>query len=509
MQPIVLEPQVPAALSIQLRALLPYLVVAGGGLAVMLVDAFVQTIKKGHLAFFSQAVLIVAGLALYFTPAVDDDLLGGMIRHEGYAQFFNFIFLGVGLVTVTYATATFDRDGDYRPEFYPLLLFAILGMMVLASASDLMTLYLGLETMSLAVYVLVGGRKGSLRSSEAGMKYLLLGGFASAILLMGIALMYGYAGGTAYADVRSALHGGAGSTMLVAAASGLMLVGFSFKVAAVPFHMWTPDVYDGAPAYITGFMATAVKAAAFAALVRWVVLMQPAGALVWFSLLAVLAVLTMTVGNLIALAQSNIKRMLAYSSIAHAGYMLLGVLALMAPGRGEASLALRAQEIAAAAGGGVLFYLIGYSLMNLAVFGIINVLGRDQNHEADDINLYAGLARRQPVAAAAIAVAMFSLAGIPPTVGFMGKFYIFEAVVRAGLVPLAIWGVVNSLISVYYYLRVVVVMYMKPTEEESYDGRNWESAFTAGVLAVLVIFLGILPGGLYYLATGTFASVTY
>jgi NADH-quinone oxidoreductase subunit N len=505
-----LDVQVPGALGIQLRALLPHLIVAGGGLIVMLVDALVRTLKKGHLAFFTQAVLIVAGIASYLTPPADGPLLGGLLRHGWYAQLFDFVFLGIGLVTVTYATAVYDRDGNYRPEFYPLLLFAILGMMVLAAASDLMSLFLGLETMSLATYVLVGGRKGSLRCSEAGFKYLLLGGFASAVLLMGIALMYGFAGGTGYAAITTALRSAEdGALLLLSVASGLMLVGFAFKVAAVPFHMWTPDVYDGAPAYVTGFMATAVKAAGFAALVRWVTLLQPAGAIIWFTLLAVVVVLTMSVGNLIALAQSNIKRMLAYSSIAHAGYLLLGVLAMMAPGRGDAALALRAQEIGTAAGGGLLFYIVGYSLMNLVAFGIVNKLGRNQNEEADDINLYAGLARRQPISAAALAVAMFSLAGIPPTVGFMGKFYIFEAVVRAGLIPLAILGVVNSLVSVYYYLRVVVVMYMKPDEDESYRGENWESSFTAGVLALLIVFLGVMPGGLYRLAARTFELMAY
>ncbi len=497
------------SLAAQLSALLPYLVIAGGGLLVMLVDAFVKTLKKDHLSYLTLIVLLATVIAQLRTPASADPILGGMLLFQWYAKFFNYLFIGVGLVTVTYATAVYDRDGDYRPEFYPLLLFAILGMMILTAANDLMALYLGLETMSLATYVLVGGVKGSVRSSEAGFKYLLLGGFASAFLLMGIALMYGFAGDTGYAAVGEALNGTNPDMLLLALGAGLMLIGFSFKIAAVPFHMWAPDVYDGAPAYVTGFMATAVKAAAFAALLRFVILLMPAVSIVWFGLLAVLAVLTMTAGNLIALAQSNIKRMLAYSSIAHAGYMLLGVLALMAPGRGDTVLVMRAHEISAAAGGAILFYLIGYSLMNLAAFGIVNQLGRHQRDEADDINLYAGLSRRQPIAAVALAVAMFSLAGIPPTVGFMGKFYIFNAVIRANLVPLAVIGVVNSLISVYYYLRVVYVMYMKSAEEESYDGRNWESVFTAGVLALMVIFLGILPGGLYRLAEITFRLMAY
>jgi len=226
----------------------------------------------------------------------------------------------------------------------------------------------------------------------------------------------------------------------------------------------------------------------------------------WFPILMVLAVLTMTAGNLIALAQSNIKRMLAYSSIAHAGYLLLGLLAILATGRGGAA-SVRPDDVAGAAGSGMLFYLMGYSLMNLGAFGVISLLGSKQN-DADNISGYAGLSRRQPLIAAALAVFLFSLAGIPPTVGFMGKFYIFEAVVRADLLPLAIWGVINSLLSVYYYLRVIVVMYMKPAEDLAYDGRSWESAFAVSILAFLVLFLGVMPNAPHQLSPLTFRLMT-
>ncbi len=234
-------------------------------------------------------------------------------------------------MTTIFATGGFDRDGLYRPEFYPLVLFSILGMMVLVAATDLLTLFLGLETMSLAVYMLVGGVRGNVRSSEAGFKYLVLGGFSSAFLLMGMALLYGFAGGTGFADIAAAMRNNDPDVLIVGLGSGLMLVGFGFKVAMVPFHMWTPDVYDGAPAYVTGFMATAVKAAGIAILIRFALLMQPQLAFAWFSVLSVLAVLTMSVGNLVALAQSNIKRMLAWSSDRPCG--------LPAAGRGDADLA--------------------------------------------------------------------------------------------------------------------------------------------------------------------------
>ncbi len=488
---------------LRLDALLPYLVVTGGGLLVMLADALFATRTKGHLAFLTQIVLVVAGLVLVVNRPEPGTLLNGMLVTEWYTRFFHLVFLACGLVTVIYAAAAFDREGEHRAEFYPLILFAIVGMMVLAAANDLLALFLGLETMSLAVYVLVCGRRLSLASGEAALKYLLLGSFAAAVLLMGMALVYGFAGGTGYADLTAAMRGAAGHPMLLSVGLGLMLVGFGFKIAAVPFHMWTPDVYDGAPAHVTGFMATAVKAAAFSALLRFAAVTGSDLAPVWFNLLAVVAVVTMTVGNLLALVQNHMKRLLAYSSIAHAGYLMLGVLALLSPSRiaGDAG---RALEIAGSAGGAVLFYLVGYSLMNLAAFGVISQLGRRGGDDANRVDGYSGLARRQPVAAAVIAVCMLSLAGIPGTVGFMGKFYLFDAVVQAGLVPLAIWGVVNSLLSVYYYLRVIVVMYMQTDEEESYDGRNWESVSAAAILAIMVVWLGILPGGMHTLASMAF-----
>jgi len=500
----------------QLGLLLPYLIIAGGGLLVMLVDSFVRTLKKDHLSYLTLCVLISAvvvqivgaGTGGRFT-GTEMPLLGGMLIVSEFSRFFNFLFVVIGIVTTIFATGLYDREGRYRPEFYPLLLFSILGMMVLAAAGDLLTVFLGLETMSLATYILVGGVRGNVRSSEAGFKYLILGGFSSAFLLMGMGLLYGFAGGTGFADLSRAMGQQDPDGLLVALGSALMLVGFGFKVAMVPFHMWTPDVYEGAPSYITGFMATAVKAAGFAILTRFVILMQPQLSFIWYPVLTVLAVLTMTAGNLIALVQNNIKRLLAWSSVAHAGYLLLGVLTLMSPAVGGSGMMMRTREIGEAAGASILFYLIGYSLMNLAAFGIVNVLGRKAGEDADDINRYAGLSRRNPLAAATLAIALLSLAGIPPFVGFMAKFYLFAAVVRAGLVPLAIIGVINSLLSVYYYLRVVVVMYMKEPEEDSYDGVEWVSIVASSVLALLVIYLGIQPAAFHRAAEIVFSNVSF
>ncbi len=488
-------------------ALLPYLVLAGGGMLVMLVDAFVRTLRKDHLTALNTLVFLATAVALITVKPEPGPIMGGALSVQLFTRYFDFLLLGIGMVTTIYGSSVYAQDGNYRPEFYPLVIFAVLGMMILVAANDLLIVFLGLETMSLSVYVLASGRRGDIRSSEAALKYLLLGSFASAFLLMGMALLYGYAGGTGYAELSAAIGAGEGSALLLATGMGLMLVGFAFKVAVVPFHMWTPDVYDGAPAHITGFMATAVKAAAFAALIRFCMLALPDLANVWYGLLVVLAVLTMTVGNLLALVQSSIKRMLAYSSIAHAGYLMLGLLAIMAPSRGGADLQLRGPEVMSAAGSGMLFYLLGYSLMNLAAFGVISQLGRAGGIEADQVDHYRGLARRQPMAATILAVAMFSLAGIPGTVGFLGKFYLFEAVVRAGLVPLAIWGVINSLLSVYYYLRITVVTFMSESDPEPFDGRNWETTVLAGCMAVLVLLLGILPAIAHRISELAFGTV--
>ena len=492
-----------ASLTAQFGALLPYLVVAGGGVLLLLADALSRASRRDHLYLLTVAVLLGALAAQLFGPAPERTaLLRGMLGGEAYTQYFNLLFLGIALLTATFATSVFERAARYRTDFYPLLVFATLGMMILAAATDLLTLFLGLETMSLAVYVLVGGQRGSLRASEAGLKYLLLGAFASAFLLFGMGLVYGWAGGTGYADIADGLRGAGRNLLLLRAGLGLMLVAFAFKIAIVPFHMWTPDVYDGAASFVTGYMATGVKAAAFAALLRFCQLALPELGGFWWPLLAVLAVVTMIVANLVALAQDGIKRMLAWSSVAHAGYLMLGVLALLATGRQGS-----AATVGPASGGAVLFYLVAYSLMNLGAFGVITLLGPDRGEEADRISGYAGLARRQPLVAASLAVCLLSLAGIPPTAGFMAKFYVFGAVVKAGLVPLAIWGVVASLISVYYYLRVIVVMYMQPAGESIHDGRSWETAFATGLLALLILFLGVWPGGLQRLAEVTFRTL--
>jgi len=490
-------------------ALGPYLVIVCGALLVMLTDAFVKTMKKDNLSYLTLFVLVLAVVVQILTNDRQQVLLSGMMVTNQFTAFFNYLFYGIGVMTTIFATGIYDREGRYRPEFYPLILLTILGMMMLVACNDLLTLFLGLETMSLSTYVLAGGVRGNIRSSEAGFKYLIMGGFSSAFLLMGMALTYGFAGGTGFGEIAAALKGPQPDITLITVGSALMLIGFSFKIALVPFHMWTPDVYEGAPSYITGFMATAIKAAGFGVLLRYAMLMGHELGANWFGLLSVLAVLTMSMGNLVALVQTNIKRMLAWSSIAHAGYLMLGVLTYLSPDSGDSMMAMRTNELQSIAGPAILFYLVGYSLMNLAAFGIVGVLGRQLGEEGDQISRYAGLGRKRPLAAITLTIALFSLAGIPPMVGFMAKFYLFQALVQAGLIPLAIWGVINSLVSVFYYLRVTVKMYMSEPEEGTYEGTEWVSVATASVLALLIIFLGVMPQGFHLKAEIVFRNLMF
>jgi NADH-quinone oxidoreductase subunit N len=371
------------------------------------------------------------------------------------------------LLSVTYLATLRINHGEY----YALLLLASSGMMLLVAAADLLTVFLGLELTSIPIYVLAGFDRKRLRSNESALKYFLVGSFASAILLYGMALLYGATGETQLAAIRSTLDLG---SPLAAVGIGCLLVGFAFKVAAVPFHQWTPDVYEGAPTSVTAYMAVTVKVAAFAVLLR--VLHTVAGAQGLSSLLWVLAALTLVVGNVMAVVQQNVKRLLAYSSIAHAGYVLLGLVA----GSDEGQAA-------------VLFYLLAYVFMNLGAFAVIVALARD-GQDLDRIGDFAGLARTRPWLAAAMTLFMISLAGIPGTVGFFAKFYVFAAAVHAGYVGLTILAVLTTVVSVYYYLRLPVVMYMQEPAEETAAGEAASGErIVLTTCTVAVVFLGIFP----------------
>jgi NADH-quinone oxidoreductase subunit N len=390
-----------------------------------------------------------------------------MFVHDGFTTFFTILFCAIGALSVLLSWDYVRRTRLQQAEYYALMLLATLGMIVMAASNDLITIFLGLELMSIALYVLVGFRHGHLESNEAALKYFLLGAFASGFLLYGIALLYGATGTTQLPKMAEFLADSplAANPLLIVGGL-LVLVGFGFKIAAAPFHMWTPDAYEGAPTSVTAFMSAGAKAAGFAALLRFAFIVMPGIQADWKNLLAAVAMITMTVGNITALLQNNLKRMLAYSSIAHAGYLLVAVVAGGPDG-------------AAAA----LFYLAVYAVMNLGAFGVITRLGRDQE-ERVLISDLAGLGFRQPAIGLAMTLFMLSLGGIPPTAGFMGKIYVFGVALKAGWVPLVIVGVLNSVISVFYYLRVTVALYMEEPQGEP-TGLSWAPA---ALLALAVTF---------------------
>jgi NADH-quinone oxidoreductase subunit N len=408
-----------------------------------------------------------------------------------------FVLVVVGLLTVAFSSQVIHRDGLPAGEYYALVLFSIAGMTMMAMATDLLVIFIALEILSLAVYVLTGIRRDTLAGTEAAFKYFLLGAFSSAFFLYGIAFTYGVTGSTRLTAVGAYLSAQSmtGNPMILIAL-GLLLVGFSFKISAVPFHMWTPDAYEGAPAIVTGFMSTGVKAAAFAAFVRVFLssfepfrVPSPAGP-GWADVVAAIAIATMVLGTIVGVAQSSLKRMLAYSSIAHGGYLLIGLVAGNQVGKAS-----------------ILFYLLVYSVTNLAAFGVIAMLGaRDKPN--DSLRDYAGLWHSRPALAALMTVCLLSLGGLPPTAGFIGKWYIFSAAVSAGYYTLAIIGVLTSVISVFFYLRVVVMMYMSDRDTAHAPAPITPVGMAALSLAIVAIFvLGILPTPVLNLATRSIATI--
>jgi len=471
--------------------LLPQIILVIGGILVMLLEPFTSPARKSQLARLAVLTTIVAAFSLM--PQWDipsRTILNGMLIIDNFTVFFQWLFLIIGGVCAFLSMRFNERESINRGEYYALLLFAVCGMSLMAASGDLILAFLGIEILSIATYILAGFKRNDIRSNESSLKYFLLGSFATAILLYGIALIYGGAGSTSYQTIRqlAMLQGSIQATTLIGLV--LLLVGFGFKVALVPFHSWAPDVYEGAPTPVTAFMAVGPKAAGFAALLR--VLMQAFPFLVqdWSSILWLLSILTMTLGNVVAILQTNVKRMLAYSAIAHAGYILIGIVAATREG------------ISA-----VLFYLVIYTVMNLLAFGIILSFSRcgDRNVFLSD---YAGLARKAPFAAAALSLALISLAGIPLTGGFMGKFYLFSAAVQKGLIGLAVIGVLNSVVSVFYYFRVMIYMYMKDPAEDTPapEDMSWPVKAIIALGTACILFLGLFPAPILALAArSTFA----
>jgi len=469
-----------------LRLLEPLLAVSITAALVLTVDLF-RIGRDKNFAFVISLLGIVYALVrnLMLWDVEQTPVFGGHLMVDRLGTGFNTIFLVAALFAVMLSKSYMRRAGLFLAEYFVLLLTTVMGMMVMAQAHDLVVLFLGLELLSIPLYVLAAFFRGRKQSVEAGIKYFLLGAFSSGILIYGVALLYGATGSTEIGQIVAAATAGAQDSLLFKAGLGLFIVALGFKIAAVPFHMWAPDVYEGSPTPITAFMATAVKAAGFAALVRMFSgLSGVFGEASVTSTISIIAFATMIVGNLGALPQTNIKRMLAYSSIAHAGYILVGVAALTVSSSADAAEA-------------VLFYLLAYTFTNLGAFAVVVFLVGKKG-EYNEITDFKGLAVRNPVLALSMAIFMFTLTGIPPTAGFFGKFFLFKAAVDVGLIWLAVTGVILSVVSLYYYVRVVAFMYLHPSPEEDYPKMEqcpWLAAVSLISVAGILI-LGIFPQSL-------------
>jgi len=408
----------------------------------------------------------------------------GMVVCDNYALTFNLIFFSGAILSVLLAYNAYEESYLLYPEFSSVTLFATVGMSLMASSTNLLIIFLGLETLSISLYVLAGIKRTESRSLEAAFKYFLLGAFASAFLLYGIALLYGASGSLELKQVAAVVTSSGAGNVLLLFGGVLIFIGLGFKASLFPFHMWAPDVYQGAPTPISAFMSTGSKAAGFAAMLRVLFILSPSsGAVADLTMVfSLLAVLTMFFGNITAIRQKNVKRMLAYSSIAHAGYILVGLVAWNETGASS-----------------IMFYLMSYTFMNVGAFGVVSYLGSNAG-EFQAISDLKGLGYRRPFAAFVMSVFMFSLAGLPPTAGFVGKFYLFSAAVKSGHIPLVVLGVINSMISLYYYLGVVVAMYMRESEEpHDYAKKTPVVALSLALSMIAVLAVGIFPS--YFMTT--------
>ena len=494
-----------------LLALLPILILSFFGCAALGFEVFAR--RGTSRAFVGTIAAIGFALALWTNHGAwsateagfSQPLFGGMIVADAFGTFFNIIIFGAGLLTVVLSRKYLATHKIDFGEYYSLVLFAAVGMSLLAASHDLIVLFIALEVMSIAVYVLTAFLRSSKAAAEAGLKYFLMGAFASGFLLYGVALLYGATGSTDIVAIRGAIDANAtlADSNIFKLGMVFVLIGMAFKIAVAPFHLWTPDVYEGAPAPVTAFMAVGVKAAGFAGLIR--LLTIPFGVDVlqfgdagngWVGVMYFLAILTMFGGNLGALGQTNVKRMLAYSSISHAGYLLIGVVGA-------------ATGVASESTSAMLFYLLAYTFSTFLVFGVLALFGRDGEefvHTSD----FAGIGFRKPFLGLALMLGLLSLAGIPPLGGFFAKFYMFREAMTAGtieMVILVVVGVVNSMIALYYYLRVIVFLYMKePTREVPVFNSNGAIAVLAVSLAI-VIALGVFPDEYIELARRSFASL--
>jgi len=478
-----------------LVVILPELLVVGMACLLLVLDPITPAIKKDLLAWMSLGVVVVCSVVTMSGFGGQVMAFSDLVVVDSYAVFWKMLLYLVSGLTILLSMGYLKEEKIQLAEYYAFVLLALTGMMVMVSGADLLTIYLGIELMSITLYIMAGFKRFEARSIESSAKYFVLGAFSSGILLYGISIVFGLAGSTRLVEIAAVVNGRGIDDPLVVIALMLLIVGFGFKVAAVPFHMWTPDVYEGAPTSVTAFMAVASKAASFAAFLR--VLLEAFGGIKpnWNLLILAICLITVALGNLVAIVQTNVKRMLAYSSIAHAGYALIGV---VVAGWVGIDAAVSAQGMSS-----LMLYLAIYSFMTMGAFAMVAIL-RKGGLEGEEIEDFTGLAKRHKGGAFLMLVFMVSLAGIPPTAGFIGKFYLFMAAVNAGLAWLAIVGLVFAAISAFYYLRIVMVMYMRePSSEQELRTRLILSPQISVVLACTVagvVLLGIFPGPLVSVA---------
>jgi NADH-quinone oxidoreductase subunit N len=470
--------------------IIPIVIVGLSAAAAMLAEAFRQ--RGEHMPIAGLGLIGLVGAAVASGCLWNSDAHSmGVIRSDNFALFINIILCAIGILTMLFSNDVIEREQIPAGEYYALTLFAICGMMMMAAATDLLVIFIALEILSLAVYVLTGIRRSSAAGAEGAFKYFLLGAFSSAFFLYGVAFAYALSGSTRIEEIGMALSAQATGTPSTVAllAVGLLAVGFAFKVSAVPFHMWTPDAYEGAPTIVTAFMSTGVKAAAFAAFARvFLSSLEPLQGQ-WIPVLSVIAAVTMIVGTVVGVVQTNIKRMLAYSSIAHAGYILLGIISANRDGKAS-----------------ILFYLLAYAVTNIGALGVVALLGTAQNQH-DELRDFAGLWRTRPALAGLMTVFLLSLGGIPPTAGFIAKWYIFAAAVQEGHYWLAVIGVLTSVVSVFFYLRIVVMMYMTEGPETMRPRIPVAAMAGLGIAVIAVFYLGILPTRVLDLALDSISTI--
>jgi NADH-quinone oxidoreductase subunit N len=507
---------IPSLVDLNLTAALPMITLGFGAMILVLVDLFLPDERKTWTPWLAMAGLAVSAVLVVLTAnTAEPHAFGGLYVVDGFASVMSLIALGTAFLSILLSMDYIQRTGTPHGEYYALMLFSVTGVMLMVGAADLVIVFIALELLSIPLYLLAAFRttqktRGTAvtKSEEAGMKYFILGAFASAFFVYGAALVYGATGTTRLAEIFSQLASidlasNATGALLVLAGGALIIVGMAFKVALVPFHMWTPDVYEGAPTPVTAYMSIAAKVGGFAALLRILVIsltaleLSSGEAAVWQTAAAVLAGVTIIFGNLVAIAQTDMKRMLAYSSIAHAGYMMIAVAAAGTPGYADSAVQA------------MMVYLVAYLFTNVGAFGVVSALERDDG-TGTSIESYAGLAQRRPFMAVAMAIFMLSLTGIPLTAGFVGKLLVFSVAVQAGLAALAVIGVLMSVVSAFYYVRVIVNMYLlDESSPESEPLVGTEAVSRPSQWAVTLSLVGTLVFGIVApLGLGLLASIT-